>query len=377
MNTSTPATSTSTPLIALHITSMASGGAEKMRLVIARELVRRGYRVDLVLCQAKGEYMSQVPEGVRVIDLKAKRSIASLAPLTRYLRETRPNIVISSLGYHNIAAVIGNRLAGRPARVFVTQHNNLSSQSAKGSKQGLIPLFYRFILPRADGVFAVSAGIADDMARTVGFPRERIQVLYNPAAPADVERLAAEPIDAPVFSSEDPVVLAIGRLNPQKGFDTLIAAFARLSATRPARLAICGVGPLEQRLKAQAEALGVADRVAFLGFQDNPLKFLKRADLFVLSSRFEGFGNVLVEALACGVPIVSTDCPHGPAEILDEGRFGRLVPVDDAAAMAEAMSAMLDEPTPADLLIERSRDYSPAVVVDRYLAIVRPQDVAV
>ena len=173
------------------------------------------------------------------------------------------------------------------------------------------------------------------------------------------------------------MVLAIGRLNPQKRFNTLIAAFASLSATRPARLAICGVGPLEQALKDQAEALGVADRVSFLGFQDNPLKFLKRADLFVLSSRFEGFGNVLVEALACGVPIVSTNCPHGPAEILDNGRFGRLVPVDDAAAMAEAMNAMLDDPTPADLLIDRSREYSPAVVVDRYLAIVRPQDVAV
>ncbi|WP_299173309.1 glycosyltransferase [uncultured Brevundimonas sp.] len=365
-----------TPRIAIHITGMASGGAEKMCIVIARELLRRGYLVDLVLCQANGEYMSHIPEGVRLVDLKARRSAASLVPLIKYLHQTRPDVLISNLGYQNIVAVVANRIAGRPTRVFVTQHNNLSSQStqSKNSKQRFIPFFYKFILPMADGVLAVSAGLADDMAKVVGYPRDRIKVLYNPAAPQDIERLVVEPIEDAAFSTGEPLVLAIGRLNPQKGFDTLIAAFARLTATRPARLAICGVGPLEDELKALAYTLGVADRVTFLGFQDNPLKFLNRANLFVLSSRFEGFGNVLVEALACGTSVVSTDCPHGPSEILENGRFGALVPVDDTVALAEAMNAMLETPMPAEILKARAHEYSPEKVVERYLNVIWPQD---
>ncbi|WP_035018337.1 glycosyltransferase [Caulobacter sp. UNC358MFTsu5.1] len=363
------------PLIALHINSMASGGAEKMRLVIARELLRRGYRVDLVLCQTKGEYMAQIPEGVRVVDLKAPRTVNSLLPMVKYLRETRPDLMISSLGYHNTVAVLANRLAGKPTRVFVTQHNNLSSQSSQTgqAKLGLVPLLYRFVLPMADGVLAVSKGIADDMAKVAGFPRERINVLYNPAAPENLEAQAAEPVDDPFFDTDEPVVLAIGRLHAQKGFDTLIAAFAELAARRPARLAICGVGALEAPLKAQVQALGLDDRVKFLGFQANPAKYLRRADLFVLSSRFEGFGNVLVEALACGTPTVSTDCPHGPAEILDNGRYGLLPPVDDVSALAKAMADTLDNPLPSQLLVDRGLEFSPEKVVDRYLAVVRPR----
>jgi glycosyltransferase involved in cell wall biosynthesis len=361
------------PLVAFHINNMASGGAEKMRLVLARELLKRGYRVDLVLCQANGEYMPLVPEGVNVVNLNVSRSFLSVAPLSRYLRERRPTVMISSLGYHNTAAVLANRLAGRPTRVFVTQHNNLSSQSAQSGsmKLQIVPLLYRFVLPMADGVLAVSRGIADDMAKTTGFPKDRINVLYNPAAPEMQEKLAREPINDAFFDTEEPVIVAIGRLHLQKGFDTLISAFARLAEGRAARLAICGVGPLEGALKDRAQLLGVADRVLFLGFQPNPAKFLARADLFVLSSRFEGFGNVLVEALASGTPIVSTDCPHGPREILDDGRYGALVPVDDVEAMAAAMSGMLNAPTPKEALLQRARSFSPAQVVDRYLDIIK------
>lgn len=363
------------PLIALHINNMASGGAEKMRLVLARELLKRGYRVDLVLCEARGEYMPSIPEGVNVVDLKAKRSFLSVLPLMRYLKTARPRVMISSLGYHNTAAVLANRLTGRPTRVFVTQHNNLSSQSAQsGSKKlQIVPMLYKYVLPAADGVLAVSAGIADDMAQVVGFPRDRINVLYNPAAPETVEPQASEPIEDDFFETDEPVIVSIGRLHLQKGFDTLIAAFAALAEQRPARLAICGVGPLKDQLEAQAMSLGVSDRVCFLGFQANPLKFLKRADLYVQSSRFEGFGNALVEAMACGAPIVSTDCPHGPREILEDGRYGALVPVDDIAAMATAMADMLKEPTPKADLLERAAMFTPARVVDRYMAVVQPE----
>lgn len=360
------------PLIALHINDLSAGGAEKMRLVIARELLRRGYRVDLVLCRARGEYLPQVPEGARVVDLNAASAPKSLLPLAAYLRKNRPAVMISSLGYHNTMAVSANWLAGRPSRVFVTQHNNLSSQSDQARNLRLVPLLYKAILPMADGVIAVSAGIADDMARTVGFPRAKITVLYNPAAPDDAAAQGSEAIDDPFFNTGEPILVSVGRLHPQKAFDTLISAFALLSAKRPARLAICGVGPLEGELKAQAEALGVGDRVRFTGFQANPLKFMARADAMVMASRFEGFGNAIVEALACGTPVVSTDCPHGPAEILDHGRFGLLTPVDDAEALADAMARTLDSPIPSETLIERSRDFSPARVVDRYLALIKP-----
>lgn len=352
--------------LAFHFASLAAGGVEKMRLVLAREFLARGHRVDLVLCRAAGEYLDQLPAGARVIDLKAPRTRHALLPLARYLRAERPDALIASLPGQNLAAIVAARLAGGTTPVFVTQHNALGPQSRSGPfGQKLVPPLYRWLLPQAAGVFAVSRGVADDLATLTGLPRDSITVLYNPACP---DALPATPLADPFFMAGEPVVVAVGRLHRQKGFDMLIDAIALANATRPLRLALLGVGALHDALAQQVRQSGLAGRVAFYGFQADPLIFMRHAAVLAVSSRFEGFGNVLVEAMACGTPVVSTDCPSGPAEILENGRYGRLVPVDDAAAMAAALLASLQDPAPAAMLQARAQAFTVKAVADRYLA---------
>lgn len=341
-----------------------------MRIALAGELLRRGYAVDFVLCQVRGDLLPMVPSGVRIVDLAASRTLASIKPLARYFRETPPDAMFSSLGPQNMAAIAARGLARSSTWLGVMQHNALSTQARSGIsiQQRLVPLGYRLMLSRADRVLAVSAGVADDLATATGYPRTRVGVLYNPACPENVESIIADRPDHPFFESGDPVLVGVGRLVGQKGWDTLLHAVAIASQQRPVRLLIAGVGPDHDALAALARSLGIADRVALLGYQAAPLAWVAASDLFVMSSRYEGFGNVLVEALAAGTPIVSTDCDFGPSEILDEGTYGRLVPVDDPAALADAIVAALDDPRDPERLRERARDFSITRVTDRYLA---------
>ena len=208
----------------------------------------------------------------------------------------------------------------------------------------------------ADAVVAVSDGVADDLAALAQLPRGRVRTIHNPVVGPDLARLAAETVEHPWFrAGGPPVVLSVGRLTVQKDHPTLLRAFARLRATRPARLVLLGGAARPERtaewlagLRGLAASLGVAGDVDLPGFVANPYPYMARSALFVLSSAWEGFANVLVEAMACGCPVVSTDCPSGPAEILDRGRYGPLVPVGDAEGLAGAMARVLDgQPDPA------------------------------
>jgi glycosyltransferase involved in cell wall biosynthesis len=226
----------------------------------------------------------------------------------------------------------------------------------------------RVLYPSADAVVAVSAGVADGLASRAGLRRDRITVIHNPIVTPEIAEKAAAGLDHPWFApGQSPVFLAAGRLTVQKDYPTLLRAFAQLRQRRAARLVILGVGELRDELAAQVSSLGLAADVEFAGFQENPFAFMRRAAAFVLSSAWEGFGNVLVEALACGTQVVSTDCPSGPAEILDGGRFGHLVQVGDASALAAAMEAALVHPLPAELLRERAQIFSIDAALDRYL----------
>jgi glycosyltransferase involved in cell wall biosynthesis len=222
--------------------------------------------------------------------------------------------------------------------------------------------------PRADAIVAVSRGVADDLARFAGLPRDVIRVIYNPVVGADLPRMAGEPVDHPWFRpGELPVILGAGRLSRQKDFPTLIRAFAEVRRARPARLVILGDGAQRAELEALVRTLGLADAVALPGFTSNPYAHMARAAVFVLSSRFEGFPNVLVEALAVGTPVVATDCPSGPAEILERGRHGRLVPVGQADALARALLATLDAPGDPAGRRRRAADFSADASVSTYL----------
>lgn len=355
--------------IALYVPSMQGGGAERVMLTLAHGFAARGLAVDLVLASAEGPYLKEVAEAVRVVDLRCRRVISSLAHLVRYLRRERPRAMLSALGYANVVAVWARELARVPTRLVVSEHANLSltHRYARTIRERLMPALIRRAYRRADGVVAVSGGVADDLAAVIGFPRERIKVVYNPVFTDELLRLSRMPLQHPwIEKKARPVVLSIGRLAEEKDFPTLLRAFARLRAKRPVRLVILGEGQLRAQLEALVANLGLIEDVAMPGFVDNPFAWMRHADLLVLSSVFEGFGNVLVEAMACGIPTVSTDCPSGPAEILGHGRWGRLVPVGDDAALADAIAATLDEAVHPNVLA-RAREFGVDRAVGGYL----------
>ena len=311
--------------------------------------------------------------------------LRSLPKLIDYLQSARPDALFSALPTPNLLAVWARRVAGVPTRIVISERDTLSTAiggARKWRRRYLPPLLKRTYL-MADGIVAVSNGVADDLAARTGIPRARITTIYNPVVDSELIARARQPLDHPWFApGEPPVVLGVGRLHPQKDFATLIRAFARLRAERPARLVILGAGSSGDAayvagLKALPARLGVAKDVDLPGFAPNPLAYMSRAAAFALSSVHEGLGIVLIEALACGTPVVSTDCPSGPREILGDGRFGGLVPVGDEAAMAAALRAALDDPPPAELLRSRAGMFTVERAVDRYLELMFPGDGAI
>jgi glycosyltransferase involved in cell wall biosynthesis len=229
----------------------------------------------------------------------------------------------------------------------------------------------------AAAVVAVSRGVADHLTSRVGLAADRVVVIHNPIVFPGLTERAAVPLAEPWYGAgAPPVILGIGRLEPQKDFATLIRAVALLRRERPVRLRILGEGPLRADLEAQVRAAGLEDAVQLPGFCANPFAEMRQAAVVVLSSIFEGFGNVLVEAMACGTAVVSTDCPSGPAEILEGGRLGPLVPVGDAEALAAAIGATLDCPPDPAALRARAEDFAVDQVVERYLAVLVPDRTA-
>ena len=281
------------------------------------------------------------------------------AATAAYLDRERPNSLLAMLTPAVAAATLAANLANHRPRIVASLHN------AFRSKREILRA--RASYPFADAAVGVSAGVSSDLTRLPGMSRDRIHTIYNPVVSANLSRQASEPVHHPWFEeSGNPVVLAIGRLHKQKDFFTLLAAFAILLQWRVARLIVLGTGPLLPQLRSRADELGIGERVEFSGFVENPYAFLARADLFVLSSRHEGLANVLIEAMACGCPVVSTDCPFGPDEILESGRWGELVPVGDPDALASAMSRSLDEPRRREVLRDRARFFNVDHAVGRY-----------
>jgi glycosyltransferase involved in cell wall biosynthesis len=330
--------------IALFLPSLRGGGAEKVMVNLALGFVEQGLKVDLVLAKAEGPYLSRVPEEVRVVDLGARRVLYSLPGLVRYLRRERPQAMLSALNYANIVAIWAKLLARVQTHLVVSEHNTLScsTQNASSVRVKLLPLLIKIFYPYADAVVAVSHGVAEDLITMTGLPMEKVKVIYNPVITPELFVKAEEPLDHPWFRpGEPPVVLGVGRLTKQKDFPTLIRAFALVRKERPARLMILGEGEERPKLETLARELGIEEDFVLPGFVENPYKYMKRASAFVLSSRWEGLPAVLIEALALGVPVISTNCPSGPAEILEHGKWGCLVPVGEPHLLARAILEIL------------------------------------
>jgi glycosyltransferase involved in cell wall biosynthesis len=361
--------------VAIYLHDLAGGGVERQTLALAAALQARGVAVSLVLHQARGPLLDQVPADVTLVDLHSRRTLQDIPRLAGYLRRARPDVLLANLDHNNVAALMASGLTTVPTRTVICQHNAISAefQASERWTYRLVPLAYRLLQPWMSRAVAVSDGVAAELTRLAGIPRGRIVTIHNPVVAPDFAAKAAAPVDHPWFDAEAPVFVTAGRFVPHKDHATLLRAFAQHRRHSPSRLLMLGDGPLLSATRMLAGELGISDAVDFLGFRDNPLPWFRRADAFVLSSCTEGFGNVLVEAMACGTPVISTDCPYGPREILEDGRYGALVAMQDPAALAAAMDDLptLRHRCPAVRLRARADTFTLATCADRYLALFR------
>ena len=375
-------------------------------LHLATAFVEQGHKVDLVLCQLQGSYTNRIPSGVNVIELQPTKSFLSrikvflanpeaiwslcrpilfarhppkairyLHSLALYLRRKQPDALLSAKTPSNLVALWAKRLAKVETRVVVSERTNLSmniQQSKKWRWRFIVPLIQQ-VYPQAHLMTAVSNGVADDFSYCTGFPRESIVTIYNPMLTNHINTQSDLPVLHSWFDTETiPVILGVGRLAPSKDFPTLLKAFAQVQKKHPSRLLILGEGRERTKLQTLAGQLGIEEMVSLPGFAPNPYAFMSRASVFVLSSAWEGLPNALIEALACGCPVVSTNCPSGPQEILDNGAFGSLVPVGDDKALANAILHTLDHPPPAERLRARAAEFAINTITEQYLQALLP-----
>ena len=369
-------------------------------LNLATALADRGHRVDLVMGRKEGHFLEEIPDTVTVIDLKVRsarqllptllkmpRVAAALAAhlsgsrlpwilggvpgLAAYLSHQRPAALLSALSYPNITAVLARRLSAASTRTVISVHNHLSVATAGADRAAdkTFPQLARRLYPEADRIVAVSDGVAEDLAHTLGLPRTRISTIYNPVFRPDMLTLAQAPLEHAWFApGAPPVILALASSSPRRIWVSDPGVCP--CASDPAG----SVAHLRRRLTARGPAvpgrpLGVADDIGLPGFVANPFAYLGRAAVFALSSAWEGLSNVIIEALACGCPVVSTDCPSGPSELLGRGAYGSLVPVGEDTALAQALLASLDNPPHRERLLNRARQFSVARAAEQYLSV--------
>lgn len=391
------------PHIALFVDRMTDGGVQRSFLALAETFQAKGCAVALVVGDDLGRHHQAIPAGVELITLTSgtagSRVIAdarvrwmawrrsdwqnvkglrqrwrSFIPgLARYLDEAKPDALLSAKTLVNIVALTAKRWSGARTRIVVSERTHLSTsigRSRRDWKASALPPLIRELYRDANGIVGISGHVADDIAEISGLGRAEITTIHNGLLRPEAIDLPAA--DHPWFGECTPVILSVGRLSKEKDFPTLIRAFAHLRAQREAKLIIVGEGRERASLEALARDLGISVDIDLPGFSENPYAFMKAASLFVMSSTHEGFGNVLLEALASGCPAMSTDCPGGPPEILDDGRVGPLVPIGDPEAMAEEMSRMLDQPPQRQHLIDRAAEFGMDRVAERYLALLLP-----
>ncbi len=393
--------------LAIFLPSLAAGGVGRVMLMLARRFVELGYTVDLILCQKTGEYLEQVPPGINIIALKPNsvwkgkflslwadpgslfdillpilltshppHTIRYLDSLIEYLRNQRPQVLLAAKTPSNIAALIAHRLSKTGIRVVISERTTLTPiiKTKKKWRWRFISSAIRRIYPWADAIITISHGVAHDLSTVTKISPQKMTTIYNPL-PLELirEKANIQPAHPWFTEKESPIILGVGRLVPQKDFSTLLQAFQKVRSTRPARLVILGEGRLRKNLEHQAKDLGIEHDVWMPGFVENPYAYLARSRVFVLSSAWEGLSNAILEALACGCPVVSTDCPSGPKEILDKGTYGPLVPVGDYHRLAEAILNTLHEPPNPDKLRGRAAEFDIQTIANQYLQTLRQE----
>lgn len=359
------------PRLAVFAATSGHSGVDRVFGNLVHEFARRGIQVDLLHIGGHGPYIPDTPENLVRIDLGCSHVNTSLFPLVRYLKDRRPAALLCDKDKVNRTALWARKLSGQRMRVAVRVGTTVSVNLARRKRMArwLQILSIRYLYRWAEEIIMPSQGAADDLAEIGRFPADRIRVIPNPIIAPHVFRMADEAVAHPWLDENSgfPVILGVGELSPRKDFATLIKAFAMLRQLRSCRLMILGEGRERENLLALADELGVASDIAFPGFVENPYAYMQKAAMVVLSSRWEGFGNILAEALGLGRPVVSTDCPNGPREILGGGRFGKLVPVGDAPSMQRAIQETLEAPPAANVLKKAARPYQIENSADMYL----------
>jgi len=360
--------------VVLFLPSLAGGGAERVFVELANDFADLGLSVDLVLAHAVGPYLSELGRSVRVVDLDSPSTLRSLPKLAHHLKTERPTAILSALDHANVVSIGARAVAQSPIRCVISSRSvpsMLKYEAGLLRAWGVVQaarLTYRF----ADAVIANSDGVAAVVSQRMSIPRSRIHVIHNPVSIESIERLSREPLGFAGIESA-PLILGVGRLSGLKDFPTLLRAFAIARAKRACRLVILGDGPDRERLEALACELGVRDELLMPGFVSNPFAWMRRASMLVSSSISEGCPNAVMQALACGTPVVSTDCVGGSREILEHGRWGRLVAVGDPNAMADAIVATLDATQHPDVR-QRAGDFAHVKVALQYLRVLLPDE---
>ncbi len=357
--------------IVIVLPNLCGGGAERLHVNLANDWVAQGYDIEFVLLREKGDLIPLLAPEITLTGLNVDRIRDAILPLAAYLRKSNTQVVLGAMWPLTSVVVMSWLLSGRIGKLFLSEHENLSlSYLGQGRvKPGYLKNLIRFTYPLGSGVIAVSGGVKKDLCELGNLHEKSVKVIYNPAAIGVSSVRETSGVQDQLWGTHcNCHILTVGRLVPQKDHESLIKAFALLPIDLNARLVILGEGPLRSALKVLVTQLKLESRVLLPGFVNDPYPWFRSADLFVLSSRWEGFGNVLVEAFECGLPVVSTNCPSGPSEILDDGRFGKLVPTQAPCALAAAIVDSLNETHDRQSLMNRAQDFSLRKISDEYLA---------
>lgn len=327
--------------VCFYIADLSGGGAEKVFLNLINYVAKQGHSIDLLLHQKKGPNLSSLDSSVTVKDLGVERAREAVFELARYLKKQDPDIAISTLSQCNFALILARLLSRIQTKLIVREANSFRAQRDHLSPIRMMferltaGILYRF----ANRILVNSKGSREELSEATWIDKNRIDILPNPLDLMTIRRQARKEVPDRIqqFVNSSPFVVAAGRLEKAKGFDLLIKSFAAMG-NKKARLVIMGEGNCRTELDKLIHRLQMQKRILLAGFVNNPYPVMEKADLFVLSSRYEGMPNVLLEAMALGKPIVATDCPSGPAELLQDGRYGRLVPVGQVNDFAQAMN---------------------------------------
>ncbi|RDZ52716.1 glycosyl transferase [Haloferax sp. Atlit-4N] len=357
--------------LAFYIPSLGVGGAERVVVNLSNEFSKRGHSVDLVTSDKGGKLRNEVSKDVDLIqhsplNVPGYSSIGSVPFLSRYLKQNEPEWLYSAMNHANIPAIISGHVSDSDTNIMISEHNTPSRLINHSYGNKIIYSMARYLYPHSDCIITVSDGVKRDLVNEVNISPDKLKTVYNPIVTPSLIQNSSKGVEHPWFKSDDiDVILGMGRLHPQKRFSDLIRAFSRVDSHN-SRLVIIGTGQEREKLEQHVNELNINDQVDFLGYVENPYKYLRNSSVFALSSAWEGFGNVLVEALACGCPVVSTNCPNGPNEILADGEYGTLVPVGDIESLSSAIERTIKKEINQTTLKKRADDFHVDEIADQY-----------